>query len=110
MGVLAHPYTIRGIGNMSIEREYGKEQPFIKAGPFKVRIPFIHYRFEWADYIQGLLMCAVCLGAIPMLQEYMGMPFEVAMAIVLLNGLLYCAHVFLGDPVVPGWVTPAIPL
>lgn len=95
---------------MYMKREYGKEQPFIKAGPFKIRIPFIHYRFEWADYIQGLLMCAVCLGAIPMLQEYMGMPFEVAMAIVVLNGLLYCAHVFLGDPVVPGWVTPAIPL
>ncbi len=95
---------------MAIKREYGKEQPYIPAGPFKIRIPFIHYRFEWADYFQGLLMCAVCLGAIPMLQEYLGMPFEVAIAVVVLNGILYCAHVFLGDPVVPGWVTPAIPL
>ncbi|MCY6959765.1 hypothetical protein [Clostridium brassicae] len=95
---------------MAIKREYGKEQPYIPAGPFKIRIPFVHYKFEWADYIQGLFMCAVCLGAIPMLQEYLGMPFEIAMAIVLLNGILYCAHVFLGDPVVPGWVTPAIPL
>lgn len=95
---------------MSIKREYGKEQPYLPAGPFKIRIPFVHYRFEWADYLQGLLMCAVCLGAIPMLQEYLGMPFEVAMAIVVLNGILYCLHVFLGDPVVPGWVTPAIPL
>ncbi len=95
---------------MSMKREYGKEQPYLPAGPFKIRIPFIHYRFEVADYFQGLLMCAVCLSAIPMLQEYMGMPFEVAMAIVVLNGFLYCLHVFLGDPVVPGWVTPAIPL
>lgn len=95
---------------MAMTREYGKEQPYIPMGPFKVRIPFIHYRFEWADYLQGLLMCAVCLGAIPMLQEYLGMPFEVAIAVVVLNGILYCAHVFLGDPVVPGWVTPAIPL
>lgn len=95
---------------MSIKREDGKEQPFIPAGIFKIRIPFVHYKFQWPDYIQGLLMCAVCLGAIPMLQEYLGMPFEVAMAIVMLNGILYCAHVFLGDPVVPGWVTPAIPL
>ena len=39
---------------------YGHEQPYIKAGPFKVRFPFIHYRFEIADYIQGLLMCARC--------------------------------------------------
>ncbi|SHI35925.1 Predicted benzoate:H+ symporter BenE [Dethiosulfatibacter aminovorans DSM 17477] len=95
---------------MAIKREYGAECPYIPAGPFKIRIPFVHYRFEWADYIQGLLMCAVCLGAIPMLQEYLGMPFEVAMAIVLLNGMFYCAHVLLGDPVVPGWITPAIPL
>ena len=95
---------------MSIKREYGKEQPYFPAGPFKIRLPFVHYRFEWADYFQGLLMCAVCLGAIPMLQEYLGMPFEVAIAVVVLNGILYCVHVLLGDPVVPGWVTPAIPL
>jgi hypothetical protein len=95
---------------MAIKREFGKEQPYLPAGPFKIRIPFVHYRFEWADYIQGLLMCAVCLGAIPMLQEYLGMPFEVAIAVVVLNGMLYCLHIFLGDPVIPGWVTPAIPL
>ncbi len=95
---------------MSIKREFGKEQPYLPAGPFKIRIPFVHYKFEWPDYVQGLLMCAVCLGAIPMLQEYLGMPFEVALAVVVLNGIFYCAHVFLGDPVVPGWVTPAIPL
>lgn len=95
---------------MSMKRTYGQEQPYIPAGPFKIRIPFVHYRFEWADYLQGLLMCAVCLGAIPMLQEYLGMPFEVAIAVVVLNGILYTAHVFLGDPVIPGWVTPAIPL
>lgn len=95
---------------MSMKREYGKEQPHIPAGPLKIRIPLIHYRFEIADYVQGLLMCAVCLSAIPMLQEYLGMPFEVALAVVVLNGFLYCLHVFLGDPVVPGWVTPAIPL
>ncbi|MFL0194258.1 hypothetical protein ACJDU8_01505 [Clostridium sp. WILCCON 0269] len=95
---------------MLTKREYGKEQPYTAAGPFKIRVPGIHYKFELADYIQGLLMCAVCLGALPMLQQYLGMPFEVALAIVVLNGILYCAHVFLGDPVVPGWVTPAIPL
>lgn len=95
---------------MAMQREYGQEQPFLAAGPFKIRLPFIHYRFEIADYIQGLLMCAVCLGALPMLQEYLGMPFNVALAIVVLNGMLYCTHVLLGDPVVPGWVTPAIPL
>lgn len=89
---------------------YGAEAPYIKAGPFKVRLPFIHYRFEIADYVQGLLMCAVCLGAIPLLQDTLKMPFEIALAIVVLNGFLYTWHTFLGDPVVPGWITPAIPL
>jgi hypothetical protein len=95
---------------MVMKREYGKEQPYIPAGPFKIRIPFIHLKFEKVDYFQGLLLCAVCLGAIPMLQEYLGMPFEVAMTVVVLNGILYFAHILLGDPVIPGWITPAIPL
>jgi hypothetical protein len=42
--------------------------------------------------------------------ELLGMPFEVALAVVLLNGILYLSHHLLGDPVVPGWITPAIPL
>jgi hypothetical protein len=38
------------------------------------------------------------------------MPFEIAITIVILNGFLYLWHAHLGDPVVPGWITPAIPL
>lgn len=92
------------------DRKFGEESPYIPAGPFKIRLPFIHYRFEWPDYIQGLLMCAVDLSAIPLLIELMGMPFEVALAIVVLNGAFYLLHHLLGDPAVPGWITPAIPL
>ncbi len=91
-------------------RKHGEESPFIPAGPFKIRLPFIHYRFEWPDYVQGLLMCAVDLGAITLLADYLGMPFEVALAVVVLNGLLYLFHHLFGDPVIPGWITPAIPL
>ncbi len=87
-----------------------QERPYIPMGPFKLRFPFIHYRFEVPDFLQGLLMCAVCLGAIPLLQESLGMPFGVALAVVILNGFLYTWHTLLGDPVVPGWITPAIPL
>ncbi|AHF06388.1 hypothetical protein [Desulfitobacterium metallireducens] len=94
----------------AIKRKQGEVQPYIPLGPFQLRIPFLHYRFEIPDYIQGLLMCAVCLGAIPMLQEYLGMPFEVALTIVMMNGFLYTWHAHLGDPVIPGWITPAIPL
>ncbi|SBW00244.1 conserved membrane hypothetical protein [uncultured delta proteobacterium] len=91
-------------------RPDGQESPYIPLGPFQLRLPGIHYKFEPYDYIQGLLMCAVCLSIIPILQETLGMPFEVALAIVVLNGFLYCWHTALGDPVVPGWITPAIPL
>ncbi len=91
-------------------RPAGHETPFIGLGPFKLRLPFIHYRFEWPDYLQGLLMCAVDLAAIPLMVELLGMPFEVALAVVILNGLFYLIHHLLGDPVVPGWITPAIPL
>jgi hypothetical protein len=92
------------------QRVDGTESPYIPAGPFKIRLPFIHYRFEWPDYVQGLFMCAVDLGAITLLADHLGMPFEVALAVVILNGLMYLLHHLLGDPVIPGWITPAIPL
>lgn len=92
------------------DRAEGEESPYVPLGPFKLRLPFLHYRFEWPDYFQGLLMCAVDLAAIPLMTELLGMPFEAALAVVILNGLLYLLHHLLGDPVVPGWITPAIPL
>lgn len=95
---------------MNQKREYGEIQPGVKMGPLTLRLPFVHYRFEVADYLQGLLMCTVCLAIIPVLTGKLGMSFEVALAIVIINGTLYLAHVTFGDPVVPGWVTPAIPL
>ncbi len=91
-------------------RRERQESPYLGLGPFKLRFPFVHYRFELPDYLQGLLMCAVDLAAIPLMMELLGMPFEAAIAIVILNGLLYLLHHLLGDPVVPGWITPAIPL
>jgi hypothetical protein len=91
-------------------RAYGAESPYFALGPFKLRLPFLHYRFELPDYLQGLLMCAVDLAAIPLMVELLGMPFEAAIAIVMINGFLYLFHHLLGDPVVPGWITPAIPL
>ena len=92
------------------QRSAGQETPYYRAGVFKIRLPFLHYRFEWPDYVQGLLMCAVDLAAIPLMVELLGMPFETALAVVMLNGLFYLVHHLMGDPVVPGWITPAIPL
>ena len=88
----------------------GEPAPHWKVGPFDVRLPFVHYRMEWSDYAQGLVMCAVDLAAIPLMVDLLDMPFEAALAVVLLNGILYLTHHLLGDAVVPGWITPAIPL
>ena len=96
--------------NLWKNRVDGEENPAINFGIFKFRIPFLHYRFEWPDFFQGLLMCAVDLAAIPLITELLGMPFQAAMAIVLFNGIFYLLHHLLGDPVVPGWITPAIPI
>lgn len=95
---------------MSLIRESGKEQPYIKLGIFKLRFPLIHYKWEWSECLQAVLMCSTCLGAIPILTELLGVSFEVAWSMVIINGFLYTLHAFLGDPVVPGWITPAIPL
>ena len=95
---------------MAINREYGTEQPYIPLGIFKLRLPFIHYKWEWPEAIQGAILVAVALGSIPIHQELLGVPFEVALVMVALNGLLYMLHPTFGDPVFPGWITPAIPL
>ena len=95
---------------MALKRVDGGEQPYIPAGPFKLRIPLVHFEWQWPEFFQGLILCATCLGAIPVLTEYLGVSFEVALTMVIINGFLYMLHYLLGDPVVPGWITPAIPL
>lgn len=84
-----------GVTHMALHRENGKEQPFIPAGPFKIRIPFIHYRWEISECLQAILMCATCLGAIPVLQELLGVPYEVAWSMVIINGFFYKSPLFI---------------
>jgi hypothetical protein len=95
---------------MLLAREYGKEQPYIPAGIFKIRLPFIHYKWEWSEFFQAILMCATCLGAIPVLTEVLGVSNDIAWSMVIINSIGYVLHSLLGDPVVPGWITPSIPL
>lgn len=95
---------------MLAQREYGKEQPYIPAGIFKIRFPFVHYKWEWSEFFQAILMCATCLGAIPVLTDVLGVPYDIAWSMVIINGIGYVLHSVLGDPGVPGWVTPSIPL
>lgn len=97
-------------GFVSRYREYGGEQAHWKVGIFKIRLPFIHYAWSIPEMVQALFMCATCLGAIPVLTEVLGVSYDVALSMVIINGFFYTIHVLLGDPVVPGWVTPAIPI
>lgn len=91
-------------------RKHGEEQPYIPFGIFKIRIPIIHYKWEWSECLQAILMCSTCLGAIPILTEVLGVSFEIAWSMVIINGFLYTLHTSLGDPVIPGWITPSIPI
>lgn len=91
-------------------RTHGYEQPYWPAGPFKIRLPFVHYRWEMPEMIQGFFMFVVGLAMIPLLENYLGMPYEAALAFTFVAGLCYILPAMLGVPLVPGWITPAIPV
>lgn len=95
---------------MAKVRPHGAEQPYWPAGPFKIRLPFIHYRWEFPEMIQGLFMFVVSLGMIPLLEKYLGMPYEAALAFCVIAGIGYLLPALFGVPLVPGWITPAIPV
>jgi len=95
---------------MLIQREYGAEHPYWPLGPFKIRLPFIHYRWEFPEMVQGLFMFVVSLGMIPLLTKYLGMPYEAALAGCVIAGIGYLLPALMGVPLVPGWITPAIPV
>lgn len=90
---------------MAIKREYGAEQPGVKLGIFTLRLPVIHYRLEWPEFVQGIFCTAVSAAAYVYHMENLGISFELAFALTVLNELLYFIHVTLGDPVCPGWIT-----
>lgn len=92
------------------KREDGKEQPYWPFGPFKIRLPIIHYKPESAEFIQALFMFVVSLSMIPLLQQYLGLPYEIALAYVVVCGIGFMLPALLGVPFVPGWITPAIPV
>ena len=91
-------------------REDGNEQFYIGKGLFKIRIPFVHYRVAWPEIIQGFLLVAVALAAVPFLMESLGVSHEIAVLMVIIYSMLYMLHPTLGDCMFPGWVTSMIPL
>lgn len=94
------------------KRQYGGEQPFIPLGPFKMRLPIIHHEWQWTECLAAMFLGVACLGAgVGVTMDVLGVDnFYIALTFGVLNALCYYLPALLGDPVVPGWITPALPL
>lgn len=108
------------------KREYGAEQPGIKVGPLCIRLPLIHHRWSWTEFFAALFLGVACLGAgmgttmsvfglddaanIAALGLTENSAFLMSLTFGVLNAVCYYLPSLLGDPVVPGWITPALPL
>jgi hypothetical protein len=109
-----------------MKRKYGEEQPGIKLGPFKIRLPLIHHEWQWTEFLAALFLGVACLGAgVTTTMTTFGLDnaeniaalgltengaFLMALSFGVLNAVCYYLPSLLGDPVVPGWITPALPL
>lgn len=95
-----------------LKREYGGEQPYIPLGPFKMRLPIIHHEWQWTECLAAMFLGVACLGAgVGVTMNVFGIEdFYIALTFGVMNGLCYYLPALLGDPVVPGWITPALPL
>lgn len=91
-------------------RENGAEQPAIKAGMFRIRVPFIHAPWEIPEMIQAMVVFVTGVSAVAYLQDIFGLEFSIALSIVVVHELLYVFQNIMGDPIIGGWITPAIPL
>lgn len=91
-------------------RQEGQEQPGIKLGMFRLRLPFIHAPWEIPEMIQAMVVFVTGVSAVAYLQDIFGLDFKVALAIICIHELLYVIQNLVGDPIVGGWITPAIPL
>ena len=58
------------------------ELPYIPFGPFQIRLPFIHYKIESVEFIHGLILGVTALAAVPYLEQYLGLPYELAWSCV----------------------------
>jgi len=95
---------------LTVRRE-GEIQPGIKWGPFVLRIPFIHARFALPEFLQGICVAgATGLALVPVMTASFGLTFEEAVTMAMFHTLLISsAWFFFGDPIAPGWLTPALP-
>lgn len=94
----------------SARRKDGEKQPCIKIWKFDLRIPFVHYEWEIPEMIQACVVFMTGSAATAYLEDLFGLSFEMALSIVFVHELLYMVNNTLGDPLIGGWITPAVPL
>lgn len=92
------------------KRKNGEEQPYWPVGKFKLRLPFIHYRLEWPEFIQGLVIFTIGLSMIEILTSVVGMSYPAALAVAIITQFFMLLPSALGVPFVSGFITPALPL
>ena len=92
--------------NIEVSKQTG-----IKWGPFTLRIPFIHMKFLTGEFLQGLIIAgATALAGAPVVMA-LGLSFEQAVACCFIASILITSGpIIFGEPLAPGWVTPALPL
>src|SRR5690606_33905121 len=88
----------------------GKEQPYWPIGSYKLRLPFIHYRLEIPELIQGVVLFTAVLGMIEIMTSVMGISYEAALTITILNQFLMMIPSTFGVPMISGFITPLVPL
>ena len=83
----------------------------IKWGPFTLRIPFIHIKLRAPEFLQGLVISGATAFAAAPLAMKLGLTFDEAVALSLVAGtLISSGPLIFGEPMAPGWVTPAVPI
>lgn len=92
------------------KRTDGREQPYWPVGKFKLRLPFIHYRLEWPELIQGLVIFTIGLSMMEILTSVVGMSNQAALAVVIMTQFLMLIPSTFGVPFVSGFITPALPI
>ena len=83
----------------------------ISWGPFTLRIPFIHIKFRAGEFFQGMVISgATAFAAVPVAIG-LGLSFEEGVALSFVAGTLIASGpIFFGEPMAPGWITPALPI
>lgn len=94
----------------ALKREYGGIQPYIPAGIFRIRLPFLHFKISPPEVVTGLMNACTSYGALAVLTGTLGLDSTCAWGLVIFETCMYTCNWLLGEPSICGWITPAMAL